>query len=153
MKIEPALIEDAPAILALQKLAYLSEAQIYDDFSIQPLMQSLEDLKGEFESHDVFKAIRGNDLVGSVRTRVSGGTCYVGKLIVHPAYRNQGIGFALMNHVERHNNAAGRFELFTGHNSAKNLYLYQKLGYREYRREKVTDRLTLIFLEKLVEST
>ena len=49
MKIERAVIEDAPGIMALQKLAYRSEAQIYNDFSIQPLMQTMEDLKGEFQ--------------------------------------------------------------------------------------------------------
>ncbi|MGC9965828.1 MAG: GNAT family N-acetyltransferase [Syntrophobacteraceae bacterium] len=153
MKIERAVIEDAPGIMALQKLAYRSEAQIYNDFSIQPLMQTLEDLKGEFQSHDVFKAIRGKNLVGSVRTRVSGGTCYVGKLIVHPEYRNQGIGSALMAHIESHNSAVKRFELFTGHLSARNLYLYEKLGYRVYKREKAGDHLTLIFLEKVPEAT
>jgi ribosomal protein S18 acetylase RimI-like enzyme len=151
MKIAPAVIEDAPRILALQKLAYLSEAQIYNDFSIQPLVQTLEDLKAEFESHDVFKVVLGKSLVGSVRTRVSSGTCYVGKLIVHPAYRNQGIGSALMTHIEAHNNTVKRFELFTGHLSARNLSLYERFGYREYKREKAGDRVTLIFLEKLLK--
>jgi hypothetical protein len=28
--------------------------------------------------------------------------------------------------------SAKRFELFTGHKSIKNIYLYQKLGYREF---------------------
>jgi hypothetical protein len=28
--------------------------------------------------------------------------------------------------------SAKRFELFTGHQSIKNIYLYQKLGYREF---------------------
>jgi len=149
MKIEKAAIEDAPLILALQKLAYLSEAQIHNDFSIQPLTQTLEDLKGEFKSRDVFKTVRGKGLVGSVRTIVSDGTCYVGKLIVHPAYRNQGIGSALMNHVESYNVAAQRFELFTGHLSVRNLSLYERLGYREFRREKANDKLTLVFLDKL----
>ena len=41
MEIEPAMIEDAAEILALQKLAYRSEAEIYNDFSIQPLLQTL----------------------------------------------------------------------------------------------------------------
>jgi predicted NUDIX family phosphoesterase len=50
MKIERALIEDAPAILALQKLAYQSEARIHNDYSIQPLTQTLDELGSEFES-------------------------------------------------------------------------------------------------------
>lgn len=35
---------DAAAILALQKLAYQSEARLYNDFSIPPLLQTLEEL-------------------------------------------------------------------------------------------------------------
>lgn len=108
----------------------------------------MEELEGEFESHHVFKAVLGNDLVGSVRTRVEGGRCYVGKLIVHPSHQGRGIGSALMSYVESRSDAAKRFELFTGHLSLRNLRLYERLGYREYRREKVNDRLTMIFMEK-----
>jgi GNAT superfamily N-acetyltransferase len=153
MKIQRAVIEDALEILALQKLAYRSEAEIYNDFSIQPLLQTLEDLRGEFQSHDVFKVLQGNNLVASVRTLVKGESCCVGKLMVNPAYQNQGIGYALMSYIENYYNAVKRFELFTGHRSMRNLHLYEKLGYREYRREKTSDRLTLVFLEKLLEAT
>jgi hypothetical protein len=44
--------------------------------------------------------------------------------------------------------AAKRFELATGHRSERNLHLYAKLGYREFRREKISPRLTMVFLEK-----
>jgi hypothetical protein len=39
--VELASIEDAEEILALQKLAYVSEAEIIDDFTIPPLHQTL----------------------------------------------------------------------------------------------------------------
>ena len=152
MKIEPATIEDAARILALQKLAYRSEAEIYNDFSIQPLIQTLEELEGEFRSHTVFKAIQEGSLVGSVRTTVKGDTCYVGKLIVHPAFENRGIGQALLTRAESHAGMIRRFELFTGYRSERNLYLYRKLGYREYKRERVNDNLILIFMEKRLEA-
>ena len=148
MRIERAVIEDVPAILALQKLAYRIEAEIYDDHSIQPLLQTIEDLIGEFQSLTFFKAVQGDSLVASVRTRVKGDTCHVGKLIVHPAFENRGIGSALLAFIESHHDTAQRFELFTGHRSLRNLHLYEKFGYREFRREKAGDRLTMIFLEK-----
>jgi hypothetical protein len=52
--------------------------------------------------------------------------------------------------MERIENAmpASRYELFTGHKSKRNLYLYKKLGYCEFRREKVSENLSLVFLEK-----
>jgi hypothetical protein len=41
-----------------------------------------------------------------------------------------------------------RYELFTGHRSARNLYLYRKLGYREFKRIPVNESIILVFLEK-----
>jgi hypothetical protein len=41
-----------------------------------------------------------------------------------------------------------RFELFIGHKSIKNIYLYQKLGYGEFKRMPVNDSLTMVYLEK-----
>jgi len=43
-----ASIEDAAPILELQKRSFHSEAEIYDDFAIPPLLQTLDDLKREF---------------------------------------------------------------------------------------------------------
>jgi len=50
IQIERANLEDAAEILALQKLAYLSEARIYDDFTIPPLLQTLEETVAEFDT-------------------------------------------------------------------------------------------------------
>ena len=49
MEILDATIDDAPEILSLQKLSYLSEAQMYNDYDIPPLTQTLEELKADFE--------------------------------------------------------------------------------------------------------
>ena len=40
LSIERAAVEDAPEILALQKAAFRSEAELYGDFSIEPLVQT-----------------------------------------------------------------------------------------------------------------
>ena len=45
MMIERAKIEDAKEILDLQKLAYQSEAEIYNDYTIPPLTQTLEEME------------------------------------------------------------------------------------------------------------
>jgi hypothetical protein len=57
MDIGTAIIEDAEAILALQRLAYQSEAVIYDDFTLPPLTESLEDLKARFHDRRFLKGI------------------------------------------------------------------------------------------------
>ena len=41
-----------------------------------------------------------------------------------------------------------RFELFTGFKSEKNFHLYNKLGYKEFKQQKLNDNLVLVYLEK-----
>jgi len=149
MTIETALISDLEEILALQKLAYISEAEIYNDYNISPLLQTLEDVKKEYTDKTFLKAVESGKIVGSVRANAQDGTCYIGKLIVHPDYRNRGIGTRLMKEIEARFDNCMRYELFTGEKSEKNIYLYKKLGFKIYKEEKVTDDLSFVYLEKL----
>lgn len=149
MIIKQAKVEDAEEILNLQKLAYQSEAEIYNVYTIPPLTQSIGDIEAEFESQIFLKAlVDETQLIGSVRAHMRHGTCFVGRLIVHPDFQNQGIGTSLMHEIERRFGNAKRFELFTGHLSKRNMYLYQKLGYREFDRKIINKNLELVYLEK-----
>lgn len=148
MSIKKATIDDAGEILALQKLAYTSEAEIYNDFTIQPLHQTIDEIKAEFADRYFLKFCADSRMVGSVRAYAKEGTCFIGKLIVHPEYQNQGIGTKLLQKIENVFDNVNRYELFTGHNSQKNLYLYGKNGYRIFRRQQVRNNLTLVFMEK-----
>lgn len=148
VQIEEAGVEDAAEILALQKLAYVSEAEATNDFTIPPLHQTLEEIQAEFASQVFLKVEHESKLVGSVRGYVQDGTCYIGKLIVHPQMQNRGMGTRLLKAIERRFAAVRRYELFTGWKSVKNLYLYEKLGYERFKEVKVSEKLTLIYLQK-----
>jgi ribosomal protein S18 acetylase RimI-like enzyme len=100
MVVVPARLEDAATILELQKLAYRSEAMIYDDFSISPLTQTLENLQSEFNTKTILKAVADNRIVGSVRAYQKNRTCYVERLIVHPDFQRRGIGTKLLKRIE-----------------------------------------------------
>jgi ribosomal protein S18 acetylase RimI-like enzyme len=149
--IERAELSDAEEILSLQKLAYKSEAEIYNDFTIPPLLQTLEEIKKDFENQIVLKATLNAKIRGSVRAFARGETCYIGRLIVHPDFQNQGVGTKLMNKIEEIFEETKRFELFTGHKSEKNLYLYQKLGYKVFKTVKANDQLDIVSLEKKID--
>ena len=140
--------EDLPEILALQKLAYRSEAELNNDFSIPPMMQTAEAIATEFEQRTFLKVVLDGRIVGSVRGHLADGTCYIGRVIVHPDCQNRGIGTQLMGAIEAGFGGARRFELFTGERSARNLYLYQKLGYRIFKRERLSEKVGLVYLEK-----
>lgn len=151
VEIKRAHLEDLGEILQLQKEAYMSEAEIYNDYSIAPLLETTDEIIKEYSKQVFLKAIRDNELVGSVRAYGDKGTVFIGRLIVRPNYQNQGIGTMLMRSIEKYFEDAKRFELFTGQKSNRNLHLYQKLGYRGFTRQHVTDYLTMIYLEKYVD--
>jgi GNAT superfamily N-acetyltransferase len=151
MRVERATVDDAEEILPLQKIAYQSEAEIYDDFTIPPLTQTLEGIKKDFESQIFLKAVAGGKIIGSVRAFMKEGTCYGGRLIVHPDFQNQGIGTQLMGRMEEVFKGAQRFEIFTGHKSERNLYLYEKLGYKRFKTVKAGEKLTIVYLEKRLQ--
>ncbi|MFX1260084.1 MAG: GNAT family N-acetyltransferase [Promethearchaeota archaeon] len=139
---------DLKEILELQKVAYRSEAEIYNDFSIPPLHQTLEEIRNEFSSTLFLKALINNKIIGSVRAYRDKDTCFIGKLIVHPSYQNQGIGTLLIKKIENIFIYVDRFELFTGFKSEKNLHLYQKLGYKIFKSEELNENVKLLYLEK-----
>lgn len=148
MIITEAVIKDAQAILNLQKQAYRSEAELYNDFAIPPLLQTLDELKSEFGTKVILKAVLNERIVGSVRGWAQNGTCYIERLIVHPQEQGKGIGTQLMRKIEEAFPQAKRYELFTGHRSEKNIRLYRKLGYREFKQQRIRETLSFTYLEK-----
>lgn len=140
--------EDAAAILELQKLAYQSEAKLYNDFSIPPLIQTMEELEVDFTSKVFLKAQVESKIIGSVRGYQAGNTCYIERLIVHPNHQGQGIGTALMESFESCFVQVQRFELFTGTKSDRNIHLYERLGYKIFKNTEINKNLSFVFMEK-----
>jgi GNAT superfamily N-acetyltransferase len=147
-EISPAAAADAAAILELQRLCYRSEADVYGDENLPPLWQTVEQLTDDIATMVVLKATEDDRIIGSVRASETGGTCYVGRLIVHPDRQNQGLGRRLMAAIEERFPRAERYELFTGDRSTKSLSLYAKLGYCEFKRQVPNEKVTLVYLHK-----
>jgi|SRR6478609_9461165 len=143
--------EEAEQILKLQYLGYQSEAELYGDWTLEPLTQTLESLKAEMAEHRVLVARLGDEVVGSVRGWVDeNGTGRIGRLVVHPRMQRHGLGRRLLEALEAGltEDGASGFELFTGHRSLGNLRLYRKLGYRETEVREVSRRLSIVTLAK-----
>jgi GNAT superfamily N-acetyltransferase len=148
-RVERATPDDAAGILELQKLAYESEAKLYDDWTLPPLTQRLESLREEFATSCVLKAMDADQLVGSVRAREKDHVCHVGRLVVQPRLQGRGVGTLLMRHIEAAFPDVRAFELFTGSRSTGNLRLYERLGYHRSREQTLSPAVTLVFLEKI----
>ena len=101
MLIAKAERRDLPAILALQKIAYQSEAALLNNCEIPPLKQMLEDVSEEFEHGVMLKGMLDGKIIGSVRASSDGHTCYVGKLVVSPEHQRKGCGAQLLSEIEK----------------------------------------------------
>jgi len=148
MKIERATESDMAEILRLQHLAYRSEALIHNDFTIQPLTQTLTEALYEFHRGVVLKAVLEGKIVGSVRAYEAEETVYIGKLMVHPDYQGHGLGKRLLLAIEALFPDSGRFELYTSCKSERNLILYEACGYARFQEELNASGIAFAYLEK-----
>ena len=153
MNISTAILNDAQTILDIQKAAYLSEAEAYNNYQIAPLLETLDETRKDFGEKTVLKAVLNGKIVGSVRGYEEEGTCYVQRLMVHPDYQKKGIGKSLMLGLEEHFPTCDRFDLYTGALSTGNIRLYKSLGYEQYKIEMIRENIEFAFLEKINKVT
>jgi len=154
--IQAATDDDAEQILKLQYLCYQSEAELYRDWHIEPLTQTLAALREELAGGCVLVARLGDEVVGSVRATVdASGTAAISRLCVHPRMRRHGLGGRLLARIEERlaaERAAKRYRLRTGHRSEPNLRLYRRSGYTAVgtQTDSGPKRVTLVTMEKEV---
>jgi GNAT superfamily N-acetyltransferase len=148
LEIYKAQKSDLPEILELQKSAFYTEAVFYNNFSIQPMVQTIEDIGDEFKFKLFLKAVIGEQIVASVRAAmIDKKTCFIEKLVVLQEFRDKGIGYKLLTRIQTHFPTAKRFELATGKLSAKNIHIYEKDGFKIYREERIS-KIPMVFMEK-----
>lgn len=152
MVIKVAEIENLEQILEIQYLAFQNEAEEYNDFQIEPLQQTVEDLEKEFQTFTYLKAIDENDrIIGSTRGYVKDGTSYIGKTFVHPNHQGKGVGSQLIMELESINTAP-RYEINSSIRCPQNIKLYEKLGYVRFK-ETRTENNGFVFLQKQTKET
>ncbi|UUU20750.1 GNAT family N-acetyltransferase [Streptomyces sp. DSM 40750] len=144
--------QDAEQIFRLQYLCFQSEAALYGNYRIDPLVQSLDSVRAEVVSDCVFVARLGDEVVGSVRGALDAdGTASIGKLCVHPRLQGHGIGARLLRAAESalaEEHGATKFRLSAGHRSEGNLRLYRRVGYETVGTSQGQDGVPMVVLEK-----
>jgi GNAT superfamily N-acetyltransferase len=152
--ISAATEQDAEQILKLQYLCYQSEAALLNDYGIEPLTQTLDELRAELQQGCVLVAKLGPEVIGTVRGVVDADfTARISRLCVHPRMRRHGLGGRLLARVEERlaaERAAKRYRLFTGGGrSEAGQRLYRRNGYAPVGSEQdVRTRVTLVTMEK-----
>lgn len=149
IKYTKASIQDAEELLEVQKKAFTKVAEFYNDFSIRPLIETIDEYKNEFNKFNYIKAELNDKIIASARGFEKENTCYIGRVVVVPEFQNQGIGKSLMKEIEFAFQAVNRYELFTGKNNFKTLKFYYDQGYKDFKSEFENENIELIYLEKL----
>ena len=121
MRIETASVQDAEEILDLQKKSFLAQAHIYDNYSLPPLVQTIDSMRQELARKSFLKAVFNNQLIASVKFQQMGNLVHIERLIVHPAFQNQGVGTYLMRMLEDKFHCGVTFQLLTGEKSKRNV--------------------------------
>ena len=147
MKILKAEASDLETILNLQYLAYQSEAALFSNKDIPPLKETLDELTQEYNNGIILKMVENDVIIGSVRAYEKRGTAFIGKLMVHPDYRCRGYGSMLLKAIEKFYPDC-RLELFTSTRSEANIRLYESLGYRIFKQQKIDEELTFVYMAK-----
>lgn len=148
IEIQEAELQDCEEIIGLQRAAYESEAQLYKDWTLPPLLQTADSLRQELETSLILKAVEANKIVGSVRAKLVEDTCHIGRLIVHPDFQGKGIGSKLLQHIEKCFSQAAQFELFTGSKSEGNIRFYLRNSYQISLEQALTKDITLMYFVK-----
>jgi ribosomal protein S18 acetylase RimI-like enzyme len=150
--ISEATDQDAEQIFRLQYLCFQSEAALYGNYRIDPLVQTLDSVRQEVAADCVFVARLGEEVVGSVHGRLTDdGTAAIGKLCVHPRLQGHGIGARLLRAAETalaQQHGATTFRLSAGHRSESGLRLYRRVGYEAVGTAKGNDGVPMVILEK-----
>lgn len=140
--------KDIPELYSLQLLSFESEAAMIGDRSVPALMETLEEYEDAFKHWITLKLITGDgEIVGAIRYREADGVVDVGRLMVHPGYRRQGLARQLLAEVDRRYPDT-RKELYTCTKSWINIKLYESMGYQPYREHRENSGLSFVYMYK-----
>lgn len=139
---------DLQEILQLQKLAFLSEAEMIGSTDIPALKQTYDDIMSDYRRGLFLKACNATGkIIGSIRAFETDDCIDVGKLMVHPDFRRQGLASKLLYEIEKYY-PDKRLELYTCTKSLCNISLYESVGYKRFKVTHGTGELDFVYLEK-----
>jgi ribosomal protein S18 acetylase RimI-like enzyme len=150
MKIEKALFDDLPEIVALQKLAFYKVGVYYRNFRLRQLVATLAEFEQTYTEYLYLKATEGDRIVGSARAKdMRDGVYKIENVIVHPGHQRKGIGKRLVIEIMEQNPEANKYELYTGKYTPGNVKFYEGLGFTVVKEIAATgDTPLLVRMEK-----
>ena len=149
LTIVPARLDDAPAILAMQMLAFEPEARACQTRDIPPLQETVDVIREHIRMATVLKAMDGERMLGTIRGIVTDGTCLIRVLTVSPDAQGRGIGARLLRAIEDTHPQVERFELTTNMAMVGNVRFYLRHGYEVVEQVQVAPTIRLAHMRKV----
>lgn len=148
MKIVLATPSDIDELYALQLLAFESEAKMIGSRDVPALQETEQDHALDFPTWTTLKMVDDQGkIIGSIRYKETNGIMDVGRLMLHPTYRHQGLAEQLLAEVDRQ--CKGKIkELYTCTKSWTNILLYKKMGYTPVSEHTEDTGLSFVYMRK-----
>ena len=148
MEIVKATESDILELYRLQLLTFESEAEMIGSRMVPALMESEEDYRGTFNQWHTYKMVDdAGKIIGGIRYQYDAGVVEVGRLMVHPDYRQQGLARKLLAFVDEQCSQDRRV-LYTCTKSWINIKLYTNMGYKAVREIQDDTGLSFVYMEK-----
>ena len=153
VELNRATIDDAQALLEMQKTCFAPHLQRYQDYEVNPAMMKLDRLKWLIENENFYKIIYNNIWAGAINIRKldSSGHYKLHIIYVLPEFQNRHIGQSAIQLAENLFGDAKSWCLETLEDMPSNRRVYEKMGYRfTGETQKINDKLTLVLYHKEV---
>lgn len=155
IKLEKATAWDAPAILAMQKAAFMPLLEKYQDHDTNPVNETLERVLGRINNPAsiYYKIVAKEYMVGAIRIKWDEeGRFWISPLFVDPLYQGLGIARKAMEQAELLHVEAETWELATILEEEGNCRFYENLGYRATgTSDQLNDNATLGYFKKTIK--
>ena len=152
MQLVRCTVEDLELIREMQKEAFRSLLERYQDHDTNPTNETMERITWKLQQPDsyFYRIEVDGETVGAIRVVDSGNGSRkrISPLFILPRYRGKGYAQAAILEAEKRH-GSHNWELGTILQEAGNCYLYEKMGYRQTsRRTVINDKMTIVGYEK-----
>ena len=149
--ISRAILEEAPAMLDLQRRAFAEEGRRSGSQDIPPLAETLDAVIEHIRSQTALVARDSGKVIGTIRGIVKGRACTIRALAVAPEFQGHGVGSSLLNALERLLPDVAQFDLTTNTVMERNVPFYERHGYQVSELTRHSERVTLAQMTKVVD--
>lgn len=128
--LKPAGMEDAGALLALQRQAFQALLEKYQDYGTNPAMEPMSTLERKLSERDYYFILLDGKTAGYAGVKNDGDSLHITPIGLLPEYQGKGIGHQAMTLLEGRYPQNRRWSLGTILQEPGLCRFYESLGYR-----------------------